>query len=363
MKRVFTVIAVILFSTSCADDNFEVCGKISEDGHGYVYMAACDGKTILDSAEVSEGAFSFSGYADPTEIYIVSAQRDDFSRGVCFVPEKGTIRIDLSSREPASGTVLNDSFAAFAKERKNIIDASNDEFGKLRTRFVNKEISDEEFQKARTEHSKKYDPLLEELHQKCFNENIDNPLSALVLSNWMTFFDYAKMDSLLKLMPAQSADYYPIRKKMDFERNVLETRPGNPFRNFTGYDLDGNTSELADFVGQGKYVLVDFWATWCVPCMGEVPYLRYIYDEYSAKGLVMVGVSVMDQVDRVKNTVAKEKMVWNHIYDRDNVATQTYGINGIPQIILFSPDGTILARDLRGDEMKAKIKEIFSSEK
>ena len=121
---------------------------------------------------------------------------------------------------------------------------------------------------------------------------------------------------------------------------------------------DGSSVSFSDYVGNGKYVLVDFWASWCGPCIREFPVLKEVYQRYKGDKFELVGVAVWDKREDTIEAIQKYEMTWPVIFDAQQIPTDIYGISAIPQIILFGPDGTIIARDLRGDGIKAKLAEL-----
>ncbi|MDY6147707.1 MAG: TlpA disulfide reductase family protein [Porphyromonas sp.] len=143
--------------------------------------------------------------------------------------------------------------------------------------------------------------------------------------------------------------------------NLKKTQPGMPFVDFEGEDKDGNKVKLSDYVGQGQYVLVDFWASWCGPCKGEIPGLKKLYGKYRSKGLAILGISVWDKKEDHLKAVKEEGIEWPQIITgKDNrTATEMYGIISIPQIMLIGPDGTILQRNLRGEAIEAAITPLY----
>ena len=148
-------------------------------------------------------------------------------------------------------------------------------------------------------------------------------------------------------------DDFVVKAKSTLEA-AARTAEGQPFVDF---EVDG--VKLSDFVGKGKYILVDFWASWCGPCKGEIPNLKNIYETYAGSDFDMLSVAVWDKPE---DTVASAKelgIVWNQIINAQQIASDAYGFDSIPQIMLFGPDGTILRRGIRGPEIEVAVKEAL----
>ncbi|MBQ2102270.1 MAG: TlpA family protein disulfide reductase [Bacteroidales bacterium] len=158
----------------------------------------------------------------------------------------------------------------------------------------------------------------------------------------------------------------PVLQEHDAVKSVKEalavrseSGEGKPFKDFTVVQdpehPEETTARLSDYVGKGKYVLVDFWASWCGPCRAEMPNLRSVYEKYHGDDFDMLSVAVWDQPEATKVAAEEEGIVWNQIINAQHIPTELYGIEGIPHIILFGPDGTVLKRDLRGEAIGAAL--------
>ena len=245
---------------------------------------------------------------------------------------------------------------AFKAEVKAIIDGYNTVAGEI---YADSTLTDEQ-------KNEKIAPLYEEANKKyidlnkvAFDKNKSNKIAVMALQNMFPeltnqeVIDYA----------AQLADSLQLNenvvKMVEAAQKGLLTEEGKMFTDFTIEDSDGKTVSFSDFVGKGQYVLVDFWASWCGPCKMEIPNIRKAYETYGPKGLVVLSVAVWDRPEDTKAAAAEHGVVWNQIINAQHIPTELYGISGIPQIMLFGPDGTILKRDLRGEGIEEELSKYF----
>jgi len=139
------------------------------------------------------------------------------------------------------------------------------------------------------------------------------------------------------------------------DENLKKTSEGAMFVDFSA-EYEGQTQKLSDYVGKGKYVLVDFWASWCGPCRGEIPNLIEVYNKYKGKNFEVLGVATWDSPEDTKGAIEELKIPYPQIMNAQRAGSNAYGIKGIPEIILFAPDGKIIKRGLRGSEIELAVK-------
>lgn len=143
-----------------------------------------------------------------------------------------------------------------------------------------------------------------------------------------------------------------------------KTEIGTKFINITQPDQDGENQNLYAFLKGKKYVLVDFWASWCGPCRAENPHILKVYDKYKSKGFDVFAISLDDKKDRWLKAVEDDKMPWAQVSDLKgwkNEAAQYYNITAIPMNFLLDADGNIIAKNLRGDNLEEQIAKLLNN--
>ena len=173
-------------------------------------------------------------------------------------------------------------------------------------------------------------------------------------------FTEADIDAMLKEAPAEYAQLKRVAKAKNAARQLAVTAVGQKFADFEVPAADGSMQKLSDYVGKGKVTLVDFWASWCGPCRAEIPKLQALKAKYGDKFDVL-GVAVWDNPDDTRKAMEQMEITWPVIIGTEqlNQPTDLYGIKGIPHIIIFGPDGTILSRGLTGDDLANKLVEVL----
>ena len=138
-------------------------------------------------------------------------------------------------------------------------------------------------------------------------------------------------------------------------------KEGDRYADFEVVQPDGKVLKLSDFVGKGKYVLVDFWASWCGPCREEIPGLKDLWYEFKGESFDLVGAPVYDKPEKTLEAVGEFKIPWTQILGVPESVPETYGFDYIPYIILIGPDGTILERDLRGGAIRTAVRKYLET--
>ena len=186
-----------------------------------------------------------------------------------------------------------------------------------------------------------------------YNANRDNAIGLFAVNYWMRLADADAIDSLLKTAPES------IRASKRKDKSVAaaalrkKTAPGSKYVDFKAQQPDGSTVALSDMIEPGKYVLVDFWASWCPYCIKEIPDLKALAAKYPQ--LQIIGVAVRDQQEDTRNMVEKKQIGWKVMYNAGRVPYDIYGIGGIPHHMLLAPDGTIISRGESVAKLDARL--------
>ena len=188
-------------------------------------------------------------------------------------------------------------------------------------------------------------------------------LAVAVVSDIWNMIEPEQQEEALGLLKGAAAEDSTILKYKSVVNAKKSTAAGSMFTDFTVVqdpeNPEASTVKFSDYVGKGKYVLVDFWASWCGPCKREIPNIAEVYKKYHGDDFDVLSVAVWDNPADTKASAVEHGVVWSQIINAQRIPTEIYGIQGIPHIMLVGPDGVIVKRDLRGAAIEEAVAEAL----
>ena len=350
MKNLFLFATAAAVLCSCSNQpKYIIDGDIAGlEGTVYLYQ----GDSLIDSAAVKAGKFQFRGNAQTPGVHYLLDSREGRPQAFAmqFILEPGNISIKSDAEDPqvrhTTGTPANDASDAYSAASRALIKEYRDQA----TTDERREAIEEEY---------------EELGSQALEQNRNNYFGVVMLSQQAYGLSGQEILDEIALFPAELQQTGEMTKIRENAEQKLKTDVGQPYIDVVQPDADGKEVSLKSVVENPatKYVLLDFWASWCGPCMGEVPHLKQTYDKFHKKGFEIYGVSFDRDRDKWLAAVKDNGMDWIHVSELqqfDNQAAKDYAVQGIPSNFLIDAQGVIVAKNLRGEDLCSKVAELLA---
>lgn len=360
MKKFGLVAMAALMMVACQNNKnaYSISGTYDAATEGdSVSLQLMEGRKLvaLQKVPVVNGKFEFKGVADSVQVAAVSIG-DAFCQ---LFLEPGQIQVDLKANQMvfALGTPNNNAYEAYMSDMK----ALEDEYAEIAKSAQNPDLSEAE--KANIK--KQMGEFEEKYYQAVKNSIAENVGNDFGLYNLCNSYYYYNPEELAPVLEGYLAAFPTNTRLQRIKANndlSLETAVGKLFKDFEMADVDGNMHKLSEYIAANEVTLVDFWASWCGPCRQEMPAVKAAYEAYKGKGFGIIGVSLDNNKEAWVKAIADLGIEWPQISDLQGwncVGAKLYGVNSIPATVLVAKDGTILAKNLRGDAIQEKLAEIL----
>lgn len=410
----FSATLLLLFALTAQERTFTVHGTVADhsmDGGYLTYykyiLFGPEYVPVYDSVKVVNGTFAFSGQTDNPYLTIIAKDERIWAR---FIAEPGDIYVTIDPtkeyhRADVSGTPINDDYREMIVEPYNAYYLIMEPLEKKRKEgmlagtwttddedaymqadpgqdslmiqekefaFIDKYIHEPDVVKEMVSGS----VFLEANQKRCDMEYFGEELPYQYAAENARFLEKLSPDIREEIIASAQYEANFLADLMKKLANGEITAPemgtikevipepvqvGKPFADFSATTSDGKPFSLGETVASSKLVMLDFWASWCIPCMKMMPEVAALNEKYKDKGLTIVGISSDDKEQSWRRAMERAGMVWTQVLsggDDDRVG-DAYGIRTIPYTILIDHNGTIVARALRGQELEDKIAELL----
>lgn len=342
------------------DPNFSIRGTFPETAPPEVYLTYFDKGMRTDSARVVDHRYAFTGHVPQGEVVSLTTAEPGAMPSMDNI-----VSVFLSPGEDFSIT-HSTTFSHLVIKGS----PANDEYQKLLAR--EKTWQQEEVRRTGAASGQKNAGEKEEVYGDYIRANPSSPLLLFAFTEYVgdsrsvKAADVPRLQAVFSLLPASYRESAAGKSFQGMLDNLVtfneKTAIGKPAPDFTQNDTAGHPVTLSSY--RGKYVLLDFWASWCGPCREENPTVVAAYAKYHSKGFEILGVSLDQKEGSWKKAIRDDKLNWTHVSDLknwDNAVVKLYGVQGVPQNFLIDPQGKIIARGLRGEDLDKKLAEIYKN--
>ncbi|MFI3263558.1 MAG: TlpA disulfide reductase family protein [Rikenellaceae bacterium] len=326
--KFLTMMTAVALLVGCSTSGFTVKGDIQNLADGMVYLNVLEGKqpVKIDSVASVDGAFTFEGSLPMAQMATIESNGRVINM---FFLDNSEVLISGDANAPkkiaVTGSPANDLYNNMYSKADNVDEAL-----------------------------------------KLIEANLDSPAAAYMLFRNLSYrLPVAKLEEYSNMFTdeVKESSYIKILNKRI--ESMKRSEVGQPYMEIELPTPNGEVVSLSSIVEAGNYVLVDFWASWCPPCRKENPNVVSAYNKYKDKGFTVYGVSLDKPSGKSdwEKAIADDKLTWTNVSDLkfwDCVPAGMYGVNSIPSNFLISPEGVIVGKNLREEELHNKLEELLN---
>ena len=364
MKKLLSlaIAAAVLSLAACTQNSYKITGTATGAVDGdTVTLNTFDFETLATTV-VKDGRFEFTGVQDTAVMRLVvwtsnTLPDTRIATHVALENANITVELDTAANTAAKvyGTPANEALTKLG-EAELAINQRGDKVYKVLT---DESATEEQHAEAQKQLEKLQDEFIS-LYKDFIKANISNVAGTTYLQQYASMLPDEEVTALLSQVPAElnNKQMKELREVYDVK---AQTAVGKPLKDITATTPDDKQLAVSEVAANAKVLLIDFWASWCGPCRAEMPNVKAAYEKFHPQGFEIIGVSLDSDKGAWTKAIADLGMTWPQISDLKGWECEgaaAYGVRAIPATVLVK-DGTIVARDLRGEELAKKVEELL----
>jgi len=365
MKKIISFILFTLILVACSNPRaYHIKGKMGDgswdNNQVTLYSLSNElGMEPIDSTIIKDGVFNLKGRVDSVGWCLLLIKNNDGESIYKDFYVDGNLQVDFKNGKlRIAGNGINNSYQAFV-----------DKYDSLSVNIIKLNAeqkanpSDETLEIAFNEEYEHFEKSFRVLALSTIMSNLDNPLGLHIFQAAISSLEDKDLESILAKAGSEFLADPSVKMVSEQLRLSKKVGIGCEYVDLALFDPDRKPVALSEYVGKGTYVLIDFWASWCGPCIAELPNVLACYDKYHKKGFDIVGVSLDKEARLWKDAIRKNKIPWPQMSDLagwQSQAVTVYSFSSIPHTVLVDPKGIIIAKDLRGGALDEKLSELLN---